>query len=92
MTDYDLLVEQASAGADIETFKNSNAGRYLYQKAEVDELAALRKLAKADPGDKETIHRLQLEATAPRLAIQWIEEGIRIGKLAKFTLDEAKAE
>lgn len=90
ISEYTILVESANAGADMETFRSSNAGRILYQKAQEDEIDALRKLAVADPADPVLIRALQLEALVPRRVILWIEEVVGLGNVAKFSIEEAK--
>lgn len=90
ISEYTVLVENANAGADMEVFRSSNAGRILYQKAKEDEIDALRKLAVADPADPVAIRALQLEALVPRRAILWIEEVVGLGNVAKFSIEEAK--
>ena len=88
--EYKMLIKSANAGADMETFRRSNAGQILHQKAVEDEMEALRKLAVVDPADPVTIRALQLEAAVPRLTIRWIEEVIRQGEVARFSIEETK--
>jgi len=83
-----IELERANLGADFEEFCGGNVGSHLIKCAERDELAALRKLANVDSGDKETIYKLQLAAKAPRMAINWIGQTISEGKTAKHIVDQ----
>ena len=86
------IQQKASDGADLKKFKEGSAGIYLYKQAELDEMAALRKIITVPPDDKEAIYKLQLAAAVPRKAIEWIERAMAEGKEAMFQLEEMEAE
>lgn len=84
----ETLQQIADIGADFKTFSNSNIGRYLLDKAEQEEIAALKRLRTADPDDKFEIYKLQLAAEVPHRLIKWIEQIINGGEQARAVLEQ----
>lgn len=91
MNDWEHLFEVASLGEAAKDFLKSKVGVYLQKRADECELAALRDLRKAPPGDQEVVAQLQVRAAAPPLAINWLLESIQQGDLAQFSIESLKA-
>lgn len=90
--EIEQMVAEAAVGDAFATWSQSDIGRYIIGRAEQHEISVLREMAETNPQDAAAIARLQAEAKAPALLIQWIEEAMFQGEQAKFQLAELEDE
>jgi len=66
----------------------SDIGRYIIGRAEQYEVQVLKDLAGVSPTDTTRIIELQKESMIPGKILEWIEEAIERGEVARFQLSE----
>jgi hypothetical protein len=86
--EIETMHAEVAVGDIFKGWIQSDIGRYVVGRAEQYELSALRRLRDIDPNDKVAIARLQADAAMPGRFLQWIEEAINQGEVAKFQLEE----
>jgi hypothetical protein len=91
-SDVEVLQAQNAVGDQFKQWLSSDIGRYIVGRAEQHELATLKKLRETDPKDTVTIIKLQAESGMPGKLLEWIEEAITMGDMARYQLEELEDE
>lgn len=87
--DDNFLFAEAVLGRQIqEDFFNSDIGRYISGRAEIEVKKAQEKLEEVSPRDTNAIESLQFEIRVAKGAIRWLNEAIINGKNAEHILEE----
>ena len=79
MTDNDT---QAQLGVELERFKSSAVGRYLFERATDEIINATELLTTIEPTDVKGITELQNRVYRANAMMRWIYEGIEDGDFA----------
>ena len=79
---------EVGVGLEFKNWIDGPCGRYIIGRAEQRELEVLRELGSTSPHEINRIAKLQAEAKAPALLLQWIEEAMFAGEQANFQLME----
>lgn len=87
-----VMMAQAAVGDMFKTWIKSDIGKYIIGRAERYETDVLKELGETNPVRILKIIRLQTESRMPGKLIQWIEEVMQDGEVAKFQLAEIEAE
>ena len=77
------LILTASIGFSLQELESSDAGKYLWGKAEAMERAAELEFRSIDPEDTKEVRRLQNEIKVADMFRKFMTEGIESGKLAE---------
>jgi hypothetical protein len=94
MADVDLIAEQeeliqkAVFGKQVESFFNSDIGKYIIALSELDRSEALTLLAKCDPENANTVRELQNRVVVCDKIRGWLENAIINGVQALNIIDE----
>lgn len=89
MTDLSTqtAVAEAMLGRDVEEFLHTDLGRYMLERAEEEERAALEELATVWPWRRSRIRQLQAIVWRSRSFKTWLTELVVAGKQAMEQLD-----
>lgn len=83
---YQVLQAEVSVGDAFRTWCQSDVGQYIIGRAEQYETEILRELAGTDPKDHMRIVQLQAESHIHTSLLQWMEEAMEQGEVARFQL------
>ena len=87
----DPTIETARLGIEAQQFTNSNLFRYMVGRAKSEIEKQTAKLVDVDPDNAKGIRDIQNMINKPKMALSWIEEVIKAGKLAVNQLHEEDA-
>lgn len=82
----DITVQTAQLGMDAETFLHTNLGRYLIERAEMEEDSLKDELFTLSAFDTEANQIVRNKIEVTRMFRQWIVETIEAGHMATDTL------
>jgi hypothetical protein len=84
----DQLYEQAAFGRQIEEFLNTDIGKYLLHKAQIEAEDAMEKLVQCDAFNTEAVMKLQNKIIQAENFRQWLGQGINDGLSALQILED----
>ena len=80
------LVRLIDMGIQVEAFINSDLGRYLLDRSNAEQKAALEQLGSADPDDPKAIRRLQFNLQVAAGIQNWLADLVVEARNAEETL------
>lgn len=86
MTDEESLMSQVRFGIEVESFVNTEIGKYLLSRADMEVESAVEKLKTADPDASKQIRDLQNQIYRAESINRWLAEAVQDGFHAERTL------
>ena len=80
------LIRLIDMGIQVEAFINSDLGRYLLDRSNAEQKAALEQLGSVDPDDPKAIRRLQFNLQVAAGIQNWLADLVVEGRNAEETL------
>ena len=90
--EYEALVEVAVFGAQVQQFLDSQIGKFLVHKANLDRTQALEDLVNVDPHDFKKVQDAQNRVHRAESIQVWLEDCVNKGLQAINVLDERQQE
>ena len=88
---YQELKAHVAVGDMFKTWVGTDIGRYIIGRAEQDELKTLRQLSETDPTLSTEVMRLQERSKMFTSLLNWIEQVINEGEIAKYQIEQLNA-